>query len=104
MNLVGFGHDDYAFKMIYDTYDYGPLGQTANAGNFYYVGTRLALLESSGAVAAVIALWVPDNPFLRFGKGWKTYPDGPRKIWRIATGGRFGKGGPKVPWPHKHWP
>jgi RHS repeat-associated protein len=45
-----------------------------------------------------------NNPFLRFGPGWKRFPDGSaRPIWRFASGGRFGKGGPKLPW-HWHWP
>ena len=41
-----------------------------------------------------------DNPFLRFGKGYD--PEG-NEIQRFASGGRFFKGGPKLPW-HWHWP
>jgi len=45
-----------------------------------------------------------NNPFVRIGPGWKRFPDGSvRQIWRIASGGRLGKGGPKLPW-HWHWP
>jgi hypothetical protein len=42
---------------------------------------------------------INDNPLLRIGKGWKYG----KQIWRIASGGRWGKGGPRLPW-HVHIP
>jgi len=54
-----------------------------------------------GAEVAVVAgPYVNNNPILRFGRG--RYPGGEWR-WRIASGGRWGKGGPKLPW-HWHWP
>ena len=69
-----------------------------------YYGTRVTLALSAAAAVTAGILMVPNNPILRFGRGWKTDPGGTaRRVWRFASGGRWGKGGPKLPW-HWHWP
>jgi hypothetical protein len=54
-----------------------------------------------GAQMAVLGRpYVNNNPILRFGSGYNRQG---QRIWRFASGGRWGKGGPKLPW-HWHWP
>ncbi len=43
---------------------------------------------------------INNNPILRIGRGWN---EAGEEIWRIASGGRWGKGGPSLPW-HWHFP
>ena len=58
-----------------------------------------ALYEGVGALLEPFK-GLNNNPILRVGPG---YNQQGQRIWRIASGGRWGKGGPKLPW-HKHWP
>jgi len=55
-------------------------------------------LTAEGMV--LTSAYINDNPILRIGIGRIA---GGKKIWRIASGGRWGKGGPLMPW-HWHFP
>jgi hypothetical protein len=58
--------------------------------------------EGAAAISEASSVFkgINNNPILRIGRGYN--PAGQR-IWRIASGGRWGKGGFKLPW-HWHWP
>jgi len=78
----------------------GTLGQTGV--NYAMVVTAPNYLAMGGIAAWDAAPpWftdafngINDNPLFRFGRGWKKG----KQIWRRASGGRWGKGGPKLPW------
>jgi hypothetical protein len=75
--------------------------QSDNATNFAGAGAVEAIGES-GIFDAFQG--INDNPLFRVGPGYKEMPDGTvQRIWRFASGGRWGKGGFKLPW-HWHWP
>jgi RHS repeat-associated protein len=75
--------------------------QSDNATNFAVAGAIEATAES-GIFDAFQG--INNNPLLRVGPGYKQMPDGTvERIWRFASGGRWGKGGFKLPW-HWHWP
>jgi RHS repeat-associated protein len=83
----------------------GTLGQTglnysmvATAPNYLAMG-GIVVWDSLPAAFTDAFNGINNNPVLRIGKGWKKG----KEIWRIASGGRWGKGGPKLPW-HVHLP
>lgn len=63
---------------------------------FVWYGSATVAAVGFGAGLEIIS----NNPILRIGYGWTK--DG-RRIFRIASGGRWFKGGRKLPW-HKHFP
>jgi hypothetical protein len=91
---------------VQSAYDYGPLGQTADAGGFYYYGTRGALVTSGVAAATAGGLMMAEMAGITdIGSarmGWRggeitfTRPGASTPDWRVSPFG--GHGHP----PHYH--
>lgn len=64
----------------------------------YKVGEYVGGTVGWSLIGAIIGKFINNNPILRFGRGWNQKG---QRIWRFASGGRWGKGGPKLPW-HRH--
>jgi hypothetical protein len=99
---------------VQSAYDYGPLGQTADAGGFYYYGTRGALVTSGVAAGTAGGLAFGETTALaRSGMGGIRIGGRPLRAYFRIDPPHHGKGphvhvgpfefGPKIP-KHVRWP
>ena len=80
------------------------VGENIERDNVVNLGVPAAIEAAASSEIFDAFEGIGNNPLFRFGRGWKKMPDGTaERIWRLASGGRWGKGGPKLPW-HWHWP
>jgi RHS repeat-associated protein len=75
--------------------------ESANVANGVMAGVAESAVD--GAAGALDAFQgINSNPLLRYGPGYDA--EGNYMARRLASGGRWGKGGPKLPWHWHIWP